>query len=114
MVKATSAKRAVSEEQLREEKERILEGLRRDYAQLKTEWGQSTDYDSWFGPKLNNAQLNSVAAYYDLVPGFERLLELNGGDLEKFYAAAEQLAKKPKQERQQYLRALGKGEGGSP
>ena len=109
-VKATRAKRAVSEEQLREEKERILERLRRDYAQLKSEWDQNTEYDGWFGPQLNNAQLNSVAAYYDLVPGFGRLLELNGGDLEKFYAASDQLAKKPKRERQQFLRALGKGD----
>ena len=38
------------------------------------------------------------------------LLELNGGDLEKFYTAAERLSKMPKKERQEWLRGLGKGE----
>ncbi len=109
-VKATRVKRDVAEEPLRQEKRRILERLRRDYAQRKGQWGPNTEYDDWFGPQLNNAQLNSVAAYYDLVPGFQRLLELNGGDLEKFYEASERLAKKPKPERQRFLRMPGKGD----
>ena len=67
----------------------------------------AADYDAWFSKPLNNAQLNSVAAYYNLVPGFERLLETNGGDLGKFYAAADKLAHEPKAERHQRLRALG-------
>ena len=62
---------------------------------------------------LNNAQLNSVAAYYDLVPGFEQLLKLNGGDLAKFYQAADKLAHEPKAERQRRLRSLGSGATGS-
>jgi hypothetical protein len=33
-------------------------------------------------------------------------LELNGGDLEKFYAAAERLSAMPKKERHQWLAAL--------
>jgi hypothetical protein len=47
-----------------------------------------------------------VAAYYDLVPGFECLLQQKGGDLEKFYAAADQLAREPKTERDRRLRTL--------
>jgi len=45
-----------------------------------------------------------VATYYDLVPAFERLLQANGGDLEKFYSAARTLAKLPKAERQRRLK----------
>jgi predicted aminopeptidase len=63
-----------------------------DYADLKKQWAGDTSYDAWFA-QVNNAKLNSVAAYYDLVPGFEHLLEVNGGDLDKFYAAAERLSK---------------------
>jgi predicted aminopeptidase len=98
-LKTTRAKEGVPKEQLREQKRRILAGLQTQYAQLKVEWGGATDYDQWFARQVNNAQLNSVAAYYDLLPGFERLLAQNGGDLEKFYTAAERLAKEPKKHR---------------
>ena len=94
-------------EQLRQQKQALLDRLRQEYAQLKAQWGGDTEYDEWFARPLNNAQLNSVAAYYDLVPGFERLLELNGGDLGKFYEAADKLAREPKTERHQRLRSLG-------
>lgn len=33
----------------------------------------------------NNARLNTVAAYYTMVPGFERLLQKHQGDLEAFH-----------------------------
>jgi predicted aminopeptidase len=100
-------KQIASPEVLRKGKEEILAGLKTDYAILKTNWGGATDYDGWFSRQINNAQLNSVAAYYDLVPGFERLLELNHGDLELFYDEARRLAKLPKKERHQRLLALG-------
>jgi predicted aminopeptidase len=97
---------ALSDVELRAQKGAILEALRHDYDQAKEDWHKPGEYDVWFSRELNNAKLNSVAAYYDLVPGFERLLELNQGDLEKFYRAAEALSKKPKKERQQWLRGL--------
>jgi predicted aminopeptidase len=93
-------------DELQREKQRVFEGLRRDYGELKTEWGGYAGYDAWFAHELNNAQLNTIANYYDFLPGFERLLELNGGDLEKFYQAVERLSKKPKEERHQWLRDL--------
>lgn len=40
----------------------------------------------------NNAFLASIALYTEMVPGFERLLAENGGDLQKFYARVRQLA----------------------
>ena len=94
--------------ELRQKKQRILEGLERSYAELKArEWPGDTQYDGWFARGLNNAKLNSVAQYYDLLPAFKRLLEQNGGDLEAFYAAAKELARKPKKERDEKLKALG-------
>jgi len=105
-LKATKKNRALSPEQLRQEKRRIIEDMKLKYTELKKEWSGDTSYDAWFARQIDNAQLNSVAAYYDLVPGFEHLLELHGGDLEKFYSAADRLAKMSKKERHQWLRNL--------
>ena len=52
----------------------------------------------------NNARLNTVATYFKLLPGFERLLKQCGGDVEMFYAEVEKLGKLSAEERD---RALG-------
>ncbi len=84
----------------------ILAQMRTNYAQLKQNWGVSkSGYDSWFAEPVNNAQLNTVAAYYDLVPAFQALLRANGGDMEQFYQAVAGLAKLPLPKRQEALRA---------
>jgi predicted aminopeptidase len=106
-VKATRRKRDVPAEELRREKLAVLNQLLADYQKLKASWGGSTQYESWFAREVNNAQLNSVATYYDLVPGFEYLLTtLNGGNLEKFYAATDGLVKMSKTERHEKLHIL--------
>ncbi|MEI7938337.1 MAG: aminopeptidase [Verrucomicrobiota bacterium] len=112
-VKATKNKRVIPPEQLRRQKQELLDRLQREYTQLKAQWGGAKDYDPWFARAVNNAQLNSVAAYYDFVPGFERLLEQNGGDLGKFYEAADRLTHEPKAERHRQLRSLGSAAAGS-
>jgi predicted aminopeptidase len=91
---------------LRRQKQELLDRLRQEFTRLRAQWGGAKDYDAWFACPVNNAQLNSVAAYYDFVPGFERLLEQNGGDLGKFYEAADKLAHERKIERHRRLRAL--------
>ena len=106
-IRATKKNRGVSPEHLRRQKGELLDRLQEDYIQLKAQWGGAAEYDEWFAQPLNNAQLNSVAAYYDLVPGFEWLLDQNGGDLVKFYEAAKKLAHEPKAERHRRLRSLG-------
>ena len=107
-VKASPKPRPATDEELRREKQKMFEQLQSGYAKLKEKWGGNTEYDDWFSHELNNAKLNSVAAYYDLVPGFQRLLQINGGDLEKFYQEASRLSEKPKAERQNWLRTLPK------
>jgi len=89
-----------------EEKRSIIEDLKLEYAGLKKTWGGNGDYDGWFEQPINNAKLNSVAAYYALVPGFERLLEANHGDLENFYGEVQRLADAPREQRHQRLREL--------
>jgi predicted aminopeptidase len=105
-LKATKKPQAVSPEDLRRQKQRVLDEMRADYAQLKAQWGGTNEYDGWFTRPVNNAQLNSVAAYYDLIPCFEQLLAQNGGDLEKFYQAASRLAKESKEKRHRQLQIL--------
>jgi predicted aminopeptidase len=107
-IKPTKKRSDVSPDELRREKQRILDELRTAYEKLKVDWGGYAGYDEWFARGVNNAQLNSVATYYDLLPAFNRLLQANGGDLEKFYSAAKKLAKLPKAERQQRLEKKGK------
>jgi predicted aminopeptidase len=107
-IKAAENKPPALAPDLRRQKQEILEGMLKEFAQLKTHWDGDPDYDGWFKHPINNAHLNSVAAYYDFVPAFEQILAANGGDMEKFYAAAEQLSKKAKPERHEALRALAK------
>ncbi|MHB8521056.1 MAG: aminopeptidase [Limisphaerales bacterium] len=90
----------------RREKERIFGELRRDYSQLRAQWGGRSGYDRWFAQALNNAQLNSAATYYYLVPAFHRLLRGAGGDLRKFYRTVAALARLPQDERHRRLERL--------
>ena len=94
---------------LKEAKQRVFTALRSQYEQLKISWGGYSGYDDWFAHELNNAQLNTIANYYDFLPAFQRLLELNGGDMEKFYQEVERLSKMDKDVRHQWLRDLAKG-----
>src|SRR5207249_397691 len=103
LVQSSNKRRDISREELRRQKKQILDDLQKDYAKLKAQWGGETEYDHWFAQGVKNAKLNSVAAYYDLVPGFERLLTLNNGNLPQFYQAALRLSKMPRKERHAWL-----------
>jgi predicted aminopeptidase len=95
--------------ELKAAKERVFAELLKKYQELKVSWGGYAGYDDWFAHELNNAQLNTIANYYDFLPAFQRLLELNGGDMEKFYNEVERLSKMEKDERHQWLRDLASG-----
>jgi predicted aminopeptidase len=87
-------------------KERRFAEMEEEYRQLKASWGGFAGYDRWFAGKPNNATLASVALYTELVPAFRALLEREGGDLPRFYAAVKGLAKLPKEERDARLRSV--------
>lgn len=87
-------------------KDRVIAQLRRDYETLKARWGGYAGYDAWFRQPLNNAQLNTVNTYYALVPAFQKILQANDGNLERFFKEVRRLAKLPKKERQAHLQAL--------
>ena len=80
-----------------------MQNFRDRYAQLKTSWGGFAGYDPWVA-RANNAAFGAQAAYDELVPGFEALFAREGGDWQRFYAAAKQLAALPQDQRHQALK----------
>ncbi|MBI3043534.1 MAG: aminopeptidase [Betaproteobacteria bacterium] len=91
---------------MRAEKKRILEEMGREYLALKASWNGYPGYDRWFAQGLNNAHLASVSIYARMVPAFQALLRREGGDLRRFYAAVNELARRPREERTAGLKAL--------
>ncbi|WP_235839860.1 aminopeptidase [Derxia lacustris] len=68
--------------------------LRADYDALKRErWGGFAGYDRFFAQDLNNAHIAAIAAYHQLVPAFERLLDEQHGDFARFHAEVRRLAR---------------------
>ena len=80
--------------------------MEQEYRQLKASWGGFAGYDRWFAGKPNNATLASVALYTELVPAFNALLDREGGDLPRFYAAVKELARLSKEERDARMASL--------
>jgi predicted aminopeptidase len=66
--------------------------LQAAHAEQKQAWGGYAGYDAWFAT-LNNAKLNTVATYYDLVPALQHLLREHDGNLARFLAACRELGK---------------------
>lgn len=94
-------------ETMRTEKVAAFERLRASYGVQKQKWGGRGEYDRWFAKELNNARLNTISTYYELVPGFAALLKKQDGELEKFYQEVRKLGRKDKDERQRQVKALG-------
>ena len=92
----------LSPDELRPQKAAIFAELTDEARALQRTQGHQY-YESWLKEGLNNAHLASVATYYQCVPGFQRLLAEQGGDLVRFYAAARELSKVPRAERHSQL-----------
>lgn len=93
-------------EEMRRRKAALFRVMRAEYADLKADWHGYAGYDAWFDPPLNNAKLNSVGTYYDLVPALTRLLASQNGSLAAFYAECRVLAELPQPERNRRLMSL--------
>lgn len=89
----------------RQAKADVLAALQAAYAEQKIAWGGYAGYDAWFAD-INNARLNTVGTYYDLVPALRKLLQQENGDLDKFFAACKELARLDIKTRRQRLDAL--------
>jgi predicted aminopeptidase len=90
---------ATTDAEKRARKQELFAALKKDYAQLKNEWGGYGGYDRFFAQDLTNAHLSAVATYNDLVPAFEALLAKSGGQFPAFYVEVRRLAAMPKAER---------------
>jgi predicted aminopeptidase len=89
----------------RAQKDRVIADLKDRYAALKAEWDGYSGFDAWFNRPINNAQLNTIATYYELVPAFRHLLKAHQGNLQSFFEACDRLAKlKDKDTRHQALK----------
>jgi predicted aminopeptidase len=86
-------------------KQEIIAQLRARHQALQASWGGKSPFEEWFAEPINNAKLNTVSAYYDLVPAFAALLRSDHGDLEKFYQDVARLGKLPILKRHQELDA---------
>jgi predicted aminopeptidase len=96
----------------RRRKREVFAALRAEYQRLKAQrWDGFAGYDRYFAQELGNAHLAAVGAYNDLVPAFEALLRVHGGDLPRFYARVKELAWAPREARLAALQAaLAKGD----
>ena len=84
----------------------VMQKFREDYEQLKLSWGTARNtsaYDAWVA-RANNASFGALAAYDELVPGFEALFESQSRDWQRFYDAVRKLAELPQTERHQALK----------
>jgi predicted aminopeptidase len=88
---------------MRERKRMQFDQLANDMRDLERRQGVRSGYEDWIASGLNNAYLASVATYFDCVPGFERLLAREEGDLPRFYAAVRALARAPRRQRHREL-----------
>lgn len=83
----------------RERKQARLDLLRADLESLAARFGSTEGMRAWLAEGLGNAQLASVATYWDCVPGFERELAALDGDLRRFYARVAELGRLPREDR---------------
>ena len=101
---AATAGRPVPER--RAAKQAVLEAFKHAALRLRQRHPQLTRVDRFFREPVTNARLATLSTYYDLVPGFEAMLQRHPGDPVVFFAAVEALGAKPKAERHAALRAL--------
>ena len=82
---ATVYDSTAGEVELRRMKVAQFDQLREDYAALWLQWEGSQSYSAWMAAPINNAKLNSVALYFDLVPALQALLAEEEQQLPGFY-----------------------------
>jgi predicted aminopeptidase len=70
----------IAPEAMRERKAARLSQLADDIRNIEKREGRASGYGGWIEQGLNNAQLASVATYYDQVPRFEAILKNECGD----------------------------------
>ncbi len=93
------------ESALRGRKAAELQTLRKTVRQLRLDHGVTAPAKGAPTTRLNNASLNSAAAYYTLLPGFERILGEVQGDIGGFFARVEAMKPLSREQRKALLAA---------
>jgi predicted aminopeptidase len=106
---SSSQPQAQASEAQRRLKAQAMGEFRAGYAQLRDRWGLDAARlrltDRWVA-EANNASFGAMAAYDELVPGFEALFARQGRDWLRFYEAVRHLAQQPPDARHAQLKAL--------
>jgi predicted aminopeptidase len=87
------AQKGATPEQLHAVKVETFARMNKRYASIRAQWQGDSRYDRYFAKPMNNARLNTVAAYHQLVPVFEAKLKALDGDLERFFTEMEKMKK---------------------
>jgi predicted aminopeptidase len=90
-LKALYARSDLDETAMRKAKQAAIGELKTRLHAMNQRHGGSLKLDRWFEKPVNNARLNTLATYHDLVPGFEAMLKNCGGDLEDFLKRMEEM-----------------------
>lgn len=80
----------LSKPAMRERKQALLQALSHTIHHLPELAGHK-GYLQWATQPINHARINTIAAYYQLVPAFQRLLTACHGDLPTFFAQIEKM-----------------------
>lgn len=88
---------------LRQAKADAFKGMRARYDVVKRQWQGRSRYDRFFEKPMNNARLNTVATYYNMVPDFERLLKRCDGNVDTFLAKVEAMKGQSKEKRRELM-----------
>ncbi|MDP2263020.1 MAG: aminopeptidase [Hydrogenophaga sp.] len=96
---------ALDDAQKQARKAEVMAAFHEEYRGLRQTWDGFAGYDPWVA-RANNAAFAAQGAYDDWVPAFEALFEQQGQDFPAFYDAVRQIAKQPRAQRQEALRAL--------
>lgn len=99
----------LNDEEKLAKKAELIQQLRTNYEHVKDEkWGGKTYYKRWFSGPLNNAQLNSVATYFELAPGLRQILRdtiAQGGSFTDYYELCKSYQAQSKSERHSFIKS---------
>jgi predicted aminopeptidase len=77
----------------------VFTRMKQHYTAIRDQWQGDSRYDRFFDKPMNNARLNTVATYYDLIPGFERILNETANEPDAFFKRMEALGKLSREDR---------------
>lgn len=98
-LRAVYAKTYPNEEAKRAAKAAAFAQLRDRLLAMDRRHGGSLRMEKWLAKPVNNARLNTIATYHQLVPAFEALLAQHHGNLETFFDEVKGMRPLSKEER---------------